>query len=483
MNIALSIGVRAATVAASLVALGLAPMVHTETRDETRADQGLVEEILVTARKREESVLEIPESLSVLSGDDITRQNIKDLKDVGFKVPNLNLSMRLDGFPNVSIRGLGAFGNTQGVGFYLDDVQIFSDASSRFGDLARIEVLKGPQGTLYGGSNIGGAIKFVSARPDPGEAFGRIKVLGGEQNMIDVEASVNAPLGDGGWAMRLFGFGARHDGFLKQRNAVRLNGQRTANKENTGETEAYGARAMLAGPLAENLALFASVRWNEYDGPNNTWSRELVTENFQYPRVINTSPHNPRHTRRTYAAMVELVWELEEFDIVSVTSYTDTDSDRQSDLDIREEFLLDLFRPEKMNVLTQELRFTSTGDAPVQWIAGAYYSLYDEAMDSHLIIYDSRVTADGRLDGVLGCIAGDLCSGIWAGEVVPPNEEAEEFLLPFEFRRRDKSHLAAFANVTYEVEDWELGLGLRVDQWKNVTTRPPLVALMVRPLW
>jgi len=431
------------------------------------AAHGVVEEILVTARKREESVLEIPESLSVLDGDDINRQNLKDLKDVGFQVPNLNLSMRLDGFPNVSIRGLGAFGNTQGVGFYLDDVQIFSDASSRFGDLARIEVLKGPQGTLYGGSNVGGAVKFVSARPDPEEAFGRVKLLGGEQGMIDVEGSLNAPLGDSGWAMRLFGFGASHDGFLKNENPTRHNGNSTGNKENTGETEAYGARAMIAGPLAERLSLFASMRWNEYDGPNNTWSRELVTEDFDYPDVVNTSPINPRHERRTYAGMVELVLELDGFDVISVSSYTDTDSARDTDLDIREEYLLGLHRPEKMNVFTQELRFTSTTDSPLQWIAGAYYSLFDEEMDSELLIYDSRVTPDGRLDGVLGCIAGDLCSGLWAGETVPPSEEAEIFYLPFELRRRDKSHLAAFANITYEFNDWELGLGLRVDQWKN----------------
>ena len=123
-----------------------------------------VDEVVVTARKREESLLDIPESVHAIGGADINRQNIKSLEDVGFLVPNLNLSPRADGFPNVSIRGLGSFGNTQGVGFYLDDVQVFSDASSRFGDLERIEVLKGPQGTLYGGSNIGGAIKFVSAR-------------------------------------------------------------------------------------------------------------------------------------------------------------------------------------------------------------------------------------------------------------------------------------------------------------------------------
>ena len=118
-----------------------------------------LEEIVVTARKREESLLDIPESVVAISGLSIDRQNIKGLDKIGLAVPNLNLAMRTDGYPNVSIRGIGAFGLTQGVGFYIDDVQLFSDASSRFGDLERIEVLKGPQGTLYGGSNIGGAIK------------------------------------------------------------------------------------------------------------------------------------------------------------------------------------------------------------------------------------------------------------------------------------------------------------------------------------
>ena len=145
------------------------PVTTTVAQDSgnSASSQGLLEEISVTARKREENLMDIPESVVAISGLNIDRQNIKSLEDVGLLVPSLNLSARADGFPNVSMRGLGSFGNTQGVGFYLDDVQVFSDASSRFGDMERIEVLKGPQGTLYGGSNIGGAIKFVSARPDP----------------------------------------------------------------------------------------------------------------------------------------------------------------------------------------------------------------------------------------------------------------------------------------------------------------------------
>ena len=181
-----------------------------------------LEEVVVTARKRGESLIDIPESVVSISGEAIGRQNIKGLDKIGLAVPNLNLAMRTDGYPNVSIRGIGAFGLTQGVGFYLDDIQLFSDASSRFGDLERIEVLKGPQGTLYGGSNIGGAIKFVSARPSSDDVFGRVKVLGGQQGVIDVEGSVNIPLGDNGWAMRAFGFTREDDGFMTNPNSPPL---------------------------------------------------------------------------------------------------------------------------------------------------------------------------------------------------------------------------------------------------------------------
>jgi iron complex outermembrane receptor protein len=424
-----------ASVLGTLLAVSTAPLASAETGAQAQADGRYVEEILVTARKREESVLEIPESLSVITGVDIARQNLKTLDKVGLMVPNLNLSTRLDGFPNVSIRGVGAFGNTQGVGFYLDDVQIFSDASSRFGDLERIEVLKGPQGTLYGGSNIGGAVKFVSARPDPEEAFGRVKVLGGEQGLWDVEASVNAPLGENGWAMRLFGFGANSDGYLKQQNPVRISGGQGNENSNPGRYDEYGVRGMIAGPLSENLSAFASLRWNEFDGPNNTWIRELSLDDFEHHNIVNPYP-NPRHERETISAMVELVLALDSMDIVSTTSYTDTDSIRETDVDIHQDTTLWLYRPERMNVFTQELRFTSTTDAPLQWLGGVYYSLYDEKMDSTL-------------------------------DVLDPFTEALVVTVPFEFRRRDKSHLAAFANVTYEVEDWEFGAGLRVDQWKN----------------
>ena len=145
------------------IALSVGGFSSTTLADETSLQ---LEEIVVTARKRNESMLEIPDSIKMITGESVARQNIKGLNKIGLAVPNVNLSMRADSYPNVSIRGIGAFGLTQGVGFHVDDVQIYKgDASSRFGDIERIEVLKGPQGTMYGGSNIGGAIKYVTKRP------------------------------------------------------------------------------------------------------------------------------------------------------------------------------------------------------------------------------------------------------------------------------------------------------------------------------
>ena len=197
--------------------------------------------------------------------------------------------MRADGYPNVSIRGIGAFGLTQGVGFYLDDVQLFSDASSRFGDLDRIEVLKGPQGILYGGSNIGGAIKFVSKRPSSEEGFnGKVKYQIGQQGISDTEVSANIPL-QGDWAMRVFAFSRDDDGFIKNPNSDGIDNQ----PKNVGAYSQDGARVSISGSLSDNLSLYASFRRNEYLGPVNAWARELGQPcSFQNPKTLAVSYKN-----------------------------------------------------------------------------------------------------------------------------------------------------------------------------------------------
>jgi iron complex outermembrane receptor protein len=118
-----------------------------------------MQEIIVTARKRSETMQDIPESIEALGAQELANAHVTKLDDLGGLIANLNIVTRADNSPDVVLRGVGSFGVVNGVGFYADDVQLFDGQTVRPDDLERIEVLKGPQGTLYGGSNIGGAIK------------------------------------------------------------------------------------------------------------------------------------------------------------------------------------------------------------------------------------------------------------------------------------------------------------------------------------
>ncbi|MBM4197929.1 MAG: hypothetical protein FJ197_12725 [Gammaproteobacteria bacterium] len=158
----------------------------------------------MTARKRAESIMEIPESVTALSGVELEQAKIEKIDNIGAHISNLNLSTRTDGHPNVTIRGIGSHGNTEGVGFYWDGVQNATDASGRFGDLERLEVLKGPQGTLYGGSNVGGAVKLVSRRPDLSEFGGNVVVAVGDESTRDYSATINLPITKDRVGVRLF---------------------------------------------------------------------------------------------------------------------------------------------------------------------------------------------------------------------------------------------------------------------------------------
>jgi iron complex outermembrane receptor protein len=411
----------------------------------------VLETIVVTARKRAETTLEIPESITSLSSETIERANITGLEDIGAIVSNLSLSQRADGFPNVSIRGLGSFGNTQGVGFYIDDVQNFTDASARIGDLERIEVLKGPQGTLYGGSNIGGAIRFVPVRPDPDGFSGRIKGAFGEQSLRDIELMLNMPLGDSEWAVRAFGYSAANDGFLVNANLTRANGGRGSNDPDIGAVEEYGARLALAGPITDALSFYGTLRWNELDAPNDVWTVELDND-FEFPTRLGRT-YNPRLYRDTVAGTAQFDYELDAFSVTSVTSYTDSSLEENIDLDISEEYVLDIYRPIDFEIFTQEIRLTSKGDGPFEWLLGAYYLDFEQATDA-VILFQGGVSL---FDGIIPTAA----------------EEATTLAVDtFENRLRKRTQLAGFATASYRLGNWELGGGVRVDRWEaDVTNR------------
>lgn len=497
---------------ASLVSVS--SVAQERARPEVQADSPTIQEVVVTARKRAESIRDIPESVSALSAEDLERAKVERIDDISGRVSNLNLSTRADGHPNVTIRGVGSFGNTEGVGFYVDGVQNVTDASARFGDIERLEVLKGPQGTLYGGSNIGGAVKLITHRPDPSAFGGNLAVTLGEQSTRDYSGSLNTPFANGRAALRLFGYYVEDEGYLVARNSIRLNGESNAAsvfwpsndvcnvpfdgpanspcgsipniaekwRKHPNERVEKGGRAALLVNLTDDIELIATGRYYDFDGGNNNWRVENPRHlTFSRERDLTFAG---RRRMEVGAGTLELNWDTGPATLSYLGSATYLRREDTTDLDVTREVGFDLYRPEWTHFITHELRATSSSTGPWEWLIGLYHSRRQNDWNSFANFYQTTSVLTGA---PLGPNGSTLQPGPLAildthlGDTSTPPTLAQEqgvrIYFPFENRYRVSEHKAAFLTTSYRfTSGWELGLGLRLDDW-SANTRDRNAAL------
>ena len=195
-----------------------------------------LDSIKVTARKREETLQDVPVAVTAFTPETLDKLNIKDIGDLGAQVPNLTIYAARGSTSTATayIRGIGQadplWGVDPGVGIYLDDVYIARPQGALLDvfDVDRIEVLRGPQGTLYGKNTIGGAIKYIS-RGLPQETSGFASVTVGNYNQLDVKAALGGEIGgkDSGLRARVAMASMNRDGFGKNL----LTGQEVSDKE------------------------------------------------------------------------------------------------------------------------------------------------------------------------------------------------------------------------------------------------------------
>jgi iron complex outermembrane receptor protein len=190
-------------------AVGLLMLVGAQARaaDETAnaKQSATLDEIIVTALKREENLQNAPVSVTAFSASSLERKSIYLFNSLDNYVPNLEMNPgRTDAGPSsvqIFIRGVGqedaAFPNEPGVGVYLDGVYVATSSAGDFAflDLDRIEVLRGPQGTLYGKNTIGGAINIVTKRPDGNESYS-LEAITGSYDRLDFTGHANFSLTD-----------------------------------------------------------------------------------------------------------------------------------------------------------------------------------------------------------------------------------------------------------------------------------------------
>src|ERR1700730_3392539 len=250
---------------------------------------GALEEIVVTARKRQEDLQSTPLSVNALSAAQIADAHVSKMDDLASLVPNLNITTRADNTPDVVLRGVGSFGVIQGVGFYVNDVQQFEGQTVRPEDLERIEVLKGPQGTLYGGNNIGGAIKYITKLPT--DTFeGQASVEAGNYDTQTYSAVVSGPLVSGTLDGRISAFYTRSNGFIYN----------TVLNENANEGGERGARVTLLYKADTTTAtLYLNGDWNRSGAGANLYYRPASADAYTLDVADGT---RPTYSRELFSA-------------------------------------------------------------------------------------------------------------------------------------------------------------------------------------
>lgn len=210
------------TIIAAFGGCALAPMFSTPVL----AQSGALEEVVVTAQRREQSVQDTPISITALSGDTLVEIGATDISGVSDYSPGLLVTPTIGGSVNagITIRGVGNTSNNlsrdNAVGMYLNGVPISKTSGAIFDavDLQRVEVLRGPQGTLYGKNTIGGAVNLITKKPS-GELGGELRVGLGNEGLLETRGSLDAPViggaegGLGELRTRMSGFYRQRDGF------------------------------------------------------------------------------------------------------------------------------------------------------------------------------------------------------------------------------------------------------------------------------
>lgn len=315
-------------------------------------------DIVVTAQKRSERLRDVPASVSALTSETLVEKGVTSFNDLGRQTPGLTMVQRGSNIPNVVIRGVGAYGNVQGTGFYVDDVQNFTDQVMRPEDIERIEILKGPQGTLYGGSSLGGAIKYITKQPKFDTSADFTGEVGGH-GLWKVYGAINTPIASDVVAARVSAYYSHDGGFITDTN---IGGRTAKNLE-------YSVRGQLLIKPNDNFTATITAR-----------TRTLETGTGYVPQndvhnPIYTSSVNVRNLQRVrvWGVSANLNYDFGPVELTSISSATRQTTYTNTDIDYTNvDFLRGVTDSRPAKVFTQELRLTSANDGAFSWIAGLY---------------------------------------------------------------------------------------------------------------
>ena len=371
----------AAVLAALLLPMSVSaqqPAAPAEEEDKSEAQE--LAGVTVTARKREETLQEVPVAVTAYTAESLDKLNVEDIGDLDAFVPNLTIYAARGSSSTVTafIRGVGQadplWGVDPGVGIYLDDVYIARPQGALLDvfDVERIEVLRGPQGTLYGKNTIGGAIKYVSS-PLEEDFYGRVSMTVGDYEQGDIKASVNAPLGESGWVARVAAASLHRDGY----------GEIVGVGDPVSDKEILAARATLGYVGNPDFWAKLSVDWMD-DKSGVRGARMLAPNTNALINVRNVAPLNHRYDMRLGmpnindtsmdGASLTLGWNLSEaWTLKSITAFRESDTETNIDFDTLPQRIADVKAFYSDEQTSQEFQLNYDNAGRFRGVAGLYW--------------------------------------------------------------------------------------------------------------
>ncbi|WP_347717210.1 TonB-dependent receptor, partial [Sphingomonas sp.] len=359
-----------ATVALPLIALASVAAAQTPAPANPAADPN---EIIVTAAKRSENLQSVPISVSAITGDTLSKSRVTQVDELVTKIPNLQLTSTVgDNTPIFALRGVSmsdySLNQASPVATYYDEVYKgnFALLGVALFDLERVEVLRGPQGTLYGKNTTGGAVNLISRAPKLHDASGYLNIGYGNYNRTDLNGAVSIPLGDT-LALRVAGTFARADGWFK--NVL-------PGKPDLASVREYGIRgSLLFEPTAGVRFILRAA--TSYQNPRNYGiyaQPEAVVRPGLGRRQIAANITDRRIAKTTSVSLTGNIDVARGLTLTSITSWDKGKLQFFEDTDGQSIHLLEIPYVDRATQIAQDLRLTSTFDGPLNFIVGAYYN-------------------------------------------------------------------------------------------------------------
>lgn len=375
---------RAAWLAATGVATVLAMAMPASAQDAAGANATQLGEVVVTATRRAQRLQDVPVSVTAVSGETLEKSNFREVSDLQYLAPNVTFSSTnpVANGGGYQVRGVGTqtydSGVEQTVGLVVDGVVIGlprDPGATGFADVERVEVLRGPQGTLFGKNASAGVIQIISKNPRIGEFSGNLEAAYGERNEQIARGALNIPLGSTA-AMRISAFHTSQDGAIPY----------VLHDGHVGDRDNQGVRGKLLWQPTDNLSFVLTGDYQTGFARDSVIIHQLGTNaryNALFDRfAIKPGPDSYRAyddgdwTADTVVKGVSLQadYRLGDFNLTSITAYRASEMTQLSDIDHTPINILNSSNGGlDSNQFTQEIRLTSPGGQRLEYVAGLFY--------------------------------------------------------------------------------------------------------------